>query len=287
MLNDRFGDEATHRVVTRRASGVKDWDESGELTVENRVFDVLVRFGDAIHFRIADDTERLERYKERLERVDGADTVLAGTDAEYRAMLPRDGDVVRSMLEVESDDTDGWIDRRFNLDEFAVVTGDDWLYRSVPHHAHIRDLNAAGRGELLEAIRAELESVPRSAVVPADGFVSWRSGSSQYELTWDALRRSETGTGDGWTTFELDRLRHVAFRPDRDPLALEFDWEPASADSPLRRVTRRVLEPESVDPPARLAFPDRNTLDETVESLRELRTELAYRFGIDAPRGPG
>lgn len=273
---------APHQVVTRQPAGVTDTDETGWITVENRVVDAAMEFGTAVHFRLADETATLEAVKPRLDRLTGSDTVIRDGKPEYRATLPADADLVRATLAVDPDETDAWVDRVFNVDEFVVRTDETWVYRSVPHHMHVRELNADAREGLLEAVTAALESIPRSTVVPVDGLVSWQSSAYRYELAWDYLRRAaDPSDGDEpstWTAFELERLEAVRPFPDRTELALR--WRPHAADSWTRRAFRRLLQPDTVDPPTRLAVPDRDALDETVDALRRLRDELGYSFTI-------
>lgn len=277
---------ATHRVVTRQPSGVTDTGETGWITVENRLVDAVMGFGTAVHFRLADETRTLEAVKPRLDRVTGSDAVIRDGEIEYRVTLPADTDLVRATLAVESDETDAWVDRVFNVDEFVVRTDETWVYRSVPHHMHVRQLNADARDGLLDAVTDALESIPRSTVVPIDRLVSWRSAGYRYELTWDYLRRTDDpDDGDEpstWTAFELARLEKVRPFPDRTELALR--WRPHAADSWTRRAFRRLLQPDTVDPPSRLAFPDRDALAETVDALRRLRDDLDYSFTIHDPR---
>lgn len=272
-------DESTHRVVTRQPPGVEDWDETGRIAVENRVVEVVMRYGTAVHLSVESDAEHLGSVTARLERVGRQDRVFPDGRPEYRATLPEDGDVVRSALAVDPGDTGAWVDRLHGIREFAVVTPDAWLYRSVPHHAHVREVNADGRDEMLAAVTAELDSIPRSGVVPVDGFASWRSGDCQYQLTWDVLRRREATDEGRWTAFELSRLRRVSPRPDRAELLVR--WERPSADSWPRRLLRRVLRPESVRPPTRIEFPETAVMDEAVEGLRSLQTNLDYRFAVE------
>lgn len=275
-------DAATHRVATRQSSDTGDTDETGSITVENRVVDAVMAFGTAVHFRLADETRTLEDARTRFDRATGTETVFRGEEVEYRATLPDDAGLVRTTLAVDPDDTDAWIDRMFNIDEFVVRTDETWLYRSVPHHAHIRQLNADADERLLEAVTSALESIPRSAVVPIDGLVSWQSSGYRYELTWTHLRRTDEpddGTEpSAWTPFELERLEDVRPRPERPELVLR--WRPHSVDSWPRRAFRRLLASGTLEPPTRLAFSDRDVLDDTVDALRWLRDDLAYSYAI-------
>ncbi|WP_435152240.1 hypothetical protein [Haladaptatus sp. DFWS20] len=135
--------DTTHRIVTRQSSDVKDWDETGQLTVENRVVDSVLGYGDAIHLSV--NAGKFDRTETKLERVDESRKIFAGSKPEYRAVLPRDGDIVRSALAVTPGNTDEWSNRLFTLNEFAIISEDDRLYRSVPHHGHIREVDASGR----------------------------------------------------------------------------------------------------------------------------------------------
>lgn len=273
---------ATHQVVTRQPSGVTDTDETGWITVENRVVDAAMGFGTAVHFRLADETATLEAVKARLDRVTGSDTVIRDGEIEYRATLPADADLVRATLAVDPDKTDAWVDRVFNVDEFVVRTDETWLYRSVPHHMHVREVNADASDDLLPAVTNALESIPRSTVVPIDGLVSWQSSAYRYELTWEHLRRADEpddGTEPStWTPFELERLEDVRPHPERPELVLR--WRPHRADSWPRRAFRRLLASDTIEPPTRLAFSDRDVLTDTVDALRRLRDDLGYSFTI-------
>ena len=309
--------EATHRVVTRQPEGVSDWDETGRIAVENRVVAALVPYGTAVHLRVDSGGSDLGELARRSARVGEGERVLAGDGPEYRVRLPDGADTLLSALAVDPGDTDAWTARLHELHEFAVVTPDAWLYRSVPHHAHLRELNADGRDGALGAVADALDEVPRSSVVPADALASWRADGFEYELTWDTLRRraasegevggdgvgggeaggddaggSEAGgddVGDGdasdgdahgrWTVFDLDRLRWVASRPDRAELVAR--WRPV--DSWSRRLLARVVRPASVDPPTRVAFPDRESMADAVAALERLRADLGYEFAVDDP----
>lgn len=281
-LHEPFDErDATHRVVTRQPAGVDDTGETGWITVENRVVDVTMRFGTAVHLSLDEDADVLEDVRGRLDRVPESERVLSGTGPEYRATLPDDAAVVREAIAVESDDTDAWVARVFALEEFVVRTADAWCYRSVPHHAHVRELNAAARDGLLAAVGDALESMPRAAVVPIDGLASWRSNGDRYELSWDALRRhTDRCDSSARTAFDLDRLRRVRPLPDRRELL--FRWAPPSPGSRSRRILRRLLASGSAEPPTRLAFPDRETLLEVVDALETLRDAFEYPYAIDS-----
>ncbi|WP_455448411.1 hypothetical protein [Natrinema thermotolerans] len=270
---------ATHRVITRQPSGVADDDETGWITVENRVVDAVTSLGTAVHLRLEDGAASRLDPDGRLERVRGPDRVLTGAGPEYRATLPDDAGVVRSVLAVDPDDTDVWVDRVFSLEEFVVRTDATWYYRSVPHHAHIRELHADGCDALLQAVTDALESIPRSTVVPVDGLVTWRSNGDRYELSWDVLRRRERDADrDRWSAFELDRLQRVRPVPNREELVLR--WAPSAADTWPRRILRYLLDPESVAPPTRIAFPDRDTMRAATDALGRLRERLEYSYVI-------
>ncbi|OAQ53774.1 hypothetical protein HTG_05790 [Natrinema mahii] len=271
---------ATHRVITRQPSGVADNDETGWITVENRVVDAVTSLGTAVHLRLENGAASRLDPDGRLERVRGADRVLTGAGPEYRAPLPDDADVVRSVLAVDSAESDAWADRVFALEEFVVRTDAAWCYRSVPHHAHIRELHADGCDTLLQAVTDALESVPRSTVVPVDGLVTWQSNGDRYELSWDVLRRRERDADrDRWSAFELDRLRRVRPVPNREEVVLR--WAPSAAETWPRRILRRLLDPESVAPPTRIAFPDRDAMHAAIDALGRLRESLEYSYAID------
>ena len=77
-----------------------------------------------------------------------------GEFPEYRASLPDDTDVVRTCL--EENEHDGWLARYWGIVEFVVFSDNNWLYHSVPHHSHVREINATTDGfieELNDALR--------------------------------------------------------------------------------------------------------------------------------------
>ncbi|MFC7073689.1 hypothetical protein ACFQJ7_15180 [Halovenus rubra] len=277
-LVDPYGDsETTHRVVTR-LNPRKDWDEVGQIRVENRVVEVVMGYGDRVHVRLSAETEELDRIKQRLARAEEGTQLFQTSGPEYYATLLEDRDLVRSLLAVDPDDSDAWIDRMFNVEEFAVVDGEVWRYWSVPHHSHCRRVNTAGRDPLYDALVAELAGVPGSALVPAEGLASWGVKSHRYELAWDALRRHETDS-ERVRRFELTRLRRVSTVSDRP--VLSCDWESSSSASWLDRLARWVLRSESADPPPRVPFPDSETMGSVLDGLRTLKHDLGYEFTIE------
>jgi hypothetical protein len=277
LVDPYGGSEATHRVVTRPNRG-NDWDKAGQIRVENRVVEVVMRYGDRVHLRLSAETRGLDHIKRRLPRAGEEARLFQVSGPEYYAILPEDRDLVRSVLAVDPGDTDAWVDRMFNVEEFAVVDSEAWRYWSVPHHSHCRRVNTAGREALYDDLIAELDDVPGSALVPAPGFASWGVAPFRYELTWDVLRRREAD-GERWTQFELTRLRRVSVSADRP--VLSCDWAPPSTASWVDRLIRRVLRPGSADPPSQVPFPDDETMNRVLDALRTLKNDLGYEFRIE------
>ncbi|ADQ69389.1 hypothetical protein C499_12495 [Halogeometricum borinquense DSM 11551] len=181
-------------------------------------------------------------------------------------------------MAVTTGDTDEPIDRTFYLDAFAVVTEQSWVYRSVPHHFHIREINATGHAGLLEELRESLADVRGSTVVPFGGLISWEADSTQYELVWDALRQSDGG--EGYVSYDLERLKHVAMHPQEHSLV--FEWESASEEPLLRRAFWRFFDPETATPPRRIVVPDRQRRREVLSAFRRLRRDLDYQYTVEA-----
>ncbi|ADQ69388.1 hypothetical protein C499_12490 [Halogeometricum borinquense DSM 11551] len=44
--------EPTHKLVTRNLPDVKDWDEVGWISVENRALTVFMNYGAAVQFQL-------------------------------------------------------------------------------------------------------------------------------------------------------------------------------------------------------------------------------------------
>ena len=280
-------DEPTHAVRTRSLPGVEDWDEAGMLAVENRAVKVAMNYGSAVHLGLDRSLlaerapDRLSTARERFDRVDDSRRILRNGYPEYRAQLPDDSEVVRSCLALEPGDTDGWLARLFGVAEFAVVTDDSWLYRSVPHHAHVRELNAEPADGLVADVAATLEPIRGSGVVPTGALASWTDDEHRYELLWDALRRRERDRdGDAWTVFDLERLRSVDPEPERETLRFRWRSRASGTDSTIRRAVASAVDRLSTDPPTRVVAPDGETVDDIASTLRELRAQFDYAFEI-------
>lgn len=279
-LRERAGSgEPTHRLVTRSLPGVKDSDDAGRVTAENRVVDVLLEYGSDVHLRIDSKHDQFETVSGELARVPESERVFAGSGREYRASLPTDRPLVESVLELPADETDAWTDRTFSLEAFAILTEQSWLYYSVPHETHIRECNASELDGLVAALNEALEQVPGSAVVPVDGIASWTSDGANYKLTWDRLKRDPNA--NGYVAYDLERLKHVRVETAESPLRL--DWRPASAESVLRRAWWWLRDSESARPPTRVRVPDPARAREILDAFDRLRSSLAYSYEVETP----
>ncbi|RLM76610.1 hypothetical protein DVK05_16445, partial [Halorubrum sp. Atlit-8R] len=107
-----------------------------------------------------------------LTQVPDSECIFIGSDHEFRASLPEDRALVESVLEIADGDTDAWADRLFHLVEFAVLTDRSWLYRSVPHETHIREINAGEHEGVIEKLNETFAQVRGSAIVPFGGLTS-------------------------------------------------------------------------------------------------------------------
>ncbi|QCS42948.1 hypothetical protein [Natrinema versiforme] len=275
--------DPTHRLVVRSPSAAAESDRPDPLAVENRIVEIAMDSADAVHccldrsFLDAADPARTKACN-RLHRVRESDRVLASGEPEYRAALPADRDAVRAYLSVDRENTDAWLARVFGIAEFAIITDDSWLYRSVPHHDHIRELNANAVDGFLDDVTASLESIPGSGVVPFDGLGTWQTEEYRYAVTARSIRRSTDG--DRWQTFDLDRLRAVSLVPERSELLLR--WDSPATDSWTRRAFRTVVGRGSTEPPSRVSLPDRETTAEFAGALREVADRLEYEFTVEA-----
>ncbi|EMA39112.1 hypothetical protein [Halobiforma nitratireducens] len=297
-----FGDrdEPTHAIRTRSRSGVEDWDAEGGVAVENRVVDTVLEYGNAVHLCLDEallaDTApgRLSTARERFDRPDACRRRLRNESPEYRARLPDDIDAVQSCLALEPGDTGGWLARLHGIAALAVVTPDSWLYRSVPHHAHIRELNVDPVDAVLEEVTATLESARWSAVVPTGPLVSWTDDTSRYELRWHALRRRRRGwdrdqsqgqnrdrDSNPWAVFDLERLRRVRPIPERGELRLRWHSGVRGTDSPIRRAVAGVIDRLAADPPTRVVTSETATVEEIASTLRELRAQFEYDYTFE------
>ncbi|SFS46119.1 hypothetical protein [Halostagnicola kamekurae] len=279
-LRERAGSgEPTHRLVTRSLPGVKDWDDTGRVTAENRVVDLLLEYGSAVHLRIDSKHDQFETVSGELARVPESEQVFAGSGREYRASLPTDRPLVESVLEIAVGDTDGWTDRTFSLEAFAILTEQSWLYYSVPHETHIRECNASELDRLVATLNEALERVPGSAVVPVDGVAAWTSDGANYKLTWDRLKRDPNA--NGYVAYDLERLQRV--RVATTESVLRFDWKPASAESVFRRAWWWLRDSESARPPTRVRVPDAVRAREILDAFDRLRSSLAYSYEVGNP----
>lgn len=271
--------DPTHRLVTRDLPGVSDWDEVGSVSVENRALDVLLEYGTAVHLQLDSKHGGFETVDNEATRVPEAECVFHGSDPEYRAALPEDRSFVRSLLEIQPDDTNAWIDRTFYHVAFAVLDGRTWIYRSVPHETHIRELNATDHDGLVERLQEALAELAGSAIVPYDGLASWVADGVTYRLQWDSLQRSSQ---EGHVSYDIERLQRVTVRlPRRD---LQLDWRSSAEESLLRRIVWRILAPESTTPPTHVALPEEGRSEPVLTGFRQLRSKLDYSYELEIVR---
>ena len=268
--------EPTHRLVSRSLSGVKDWDDLGGVTVENRAIHVLVDYGTAVHLGLDPKHGQFETVQQELTQVPDSKCIFIGSDHEFRASLPEDWALVESVLEIPDGDTAAWTDRLFYLVEFAVLTDQSWLYRSVPHEAHIREINARGHGGAIEKLSKTFAQVRGSAIVPFSDLASWTTDGTTYDLKWNSLYCCDRGKG---ASYDLERLRQVtALFPEN---VLHLDWKPVSEESLLRRTVWRVLGSESATPPARVEIPAGGDGEQILDAFRQLREKLGYEYDVE------
>ncbi|MDL0139439.1 hypothetical protein PNP85_07975 [Halobacterium salinarum] len=268
--------EPTHRLVTRRLSGVKDWDELGGVTVENRAIRVLMDYGTVVHIGLDPEHGQFETVQRELTQVPDSKCIFVGSDHEFRASLPEDRALVESLLEIPDGDTDAWTDRLFYFVEFAVLTDQSWLYRSVPHEAHIREINAGEHEGVIEKLNETFAQVRGSAIVPFGGLASWTFNGTTYDLKWNSLYCSYREQS---TSYELERLRQVTALFSENVLRL--DWKPVSEESLLRRTVWRVLGSESATPPAQIEIPTGEDGEKILDAFRQLREKLGYEYDVE------
>jgi len=276
-LAEPFGtQEPTHQLVVRERDAIDDADPAGCLAVENRVINVAMRHGTAIHLCIDDtlNADRLAHLRETLSGVEDA-RVLENATPEYRAELPADADIVTTALSLPESDTAVWLDRLFGLAELAVVTDDSWLYRSVPHETHIREINAEAVEAYLGTLHRELSDIPGTAIVPHGPLASWNTDGCRYELTWDALR--ERRDEDQWRSISLERLRRVKPEPERSEIV--FQWDPPTGGSRVVRGLRRTFGREVDISPMRLTIATAEVAT-VLDALEDLNVRLGYGYEI-------
>lgn len=269
--------EPTHRLVTRQLPDVKDWDDAGALTAENRAMDVFVDYGTTVHLEIDSDHGQFETVRRELERVPEPERVFAGSTPEYRAELPADRPLVESLLEIPAEDTDAWTERLFAIDTFAVLSDETWVYRSVPHETHIREINAREHEGLIADLNDVLGDVRGSTVVPFDGvFASWTIDGNTYTLEWGSLRR-ESGE-NAHVVYDLKRLQYVTVRGPEPTLYL--GWRPPREESTVRRILWWLLCSDAADPSTRIGLPDEDHAREVLDAFRQLRGNLDYEYEV-------
>jgi len=160
--------QPTHKLVAKNPSGVKDWDEEGTIGIENQAMEIIVKYGSTVHVEVDPAHSQFEAIQNELTRLPEAERIFIGSEEEYRAELPTDHSFITSLLEIRANSTDEWIDRLFNIEAFAVLTDQSWVYRSVPHHSHIREINATRVGGLVPELHRALEQRQGGTVVPFD-----------------------------------------------------------------------------------------------------------------------
>jgi hypothetical protein len=268
--------EPTHRLVSLSLSGVKDWDELGGVTIENRAISVLIDYGTVVHLGLDPKHGQFEIVRRELVQVPDSKCIFVGSDHEFRASLPEDRALVESLLEVQGGDTDAWTDRLFNLVEFAVLADQSWLYRSVPHETHIREINVRRHEGVIEKLNETFAQVRGSAIVPFGGLVSWTTDGTTYDLKWDSLYRSDRQES---MSYDLERLRQVTALFSENLLRL--GWKPVSEESLLRRTVWRFLDSEGTTPPAQVAIPTGEDGEKIVDAFHQLREKLGYEYGVE------
>lgn len=265
----------THVVVSRRSPNSEKSD-IGEIGVENRVAETAMNHGSAVHVAIQESalTEMVgEEFREHFERVDRDGGRLTG-ETEFRAVLPDGRGAVLALLSLEQADTDEWDRRLFALEEFCIVTPDSWLYRSVPHHDHIREINAGASDGLLSDIGDTLAGIPRTGVFPDRPLASWQSHKTTWEL-WPEYLRQRSGESS-LHAYDLEQV--VSFHPVplRDELLIQWG-SPDSLPGRLGSAIRRALQGS---PPERVHVSGEASLDEVVSALDELAVTLGYEYYI-------
>jgi hypothetical protein len=265
----------THVVVSRRSPNSEKSD-IGQIGVENRVAETAMNHGSAVHVAIQESALREmigEEFREHFERVDRDGGRLTG-ETEFRAVLPDGRGAVLALLSVDQADTDEWTRRLFALEEFVVVTPDSWLYRSIPHHDHIREINAGATGELLSDIRDTLAGSPQTGVFPDRPLATWQTREKTWEL-WPEYLRQRSGESS-WHAYDLEQI--VAFHPvpRRDELLIQWG-SPTSLPGRLGSAIRRALQGS---PPERVHVSGEASLDEVVSALDELAVTLGYEYHI-------
>jgi len=268
--------EPTHRLVSRSLSGVKDWDDLGGVTVENRAISVLMDYGTVVHLGLDPNHAQFETVQRELVQVPDSNCIFVGSDYEFRASLPEDQALVELVLEIPGGDTDAWMDRLFYLVEFAVLADQSWLYRSVPHETHIREINARGHERVIEKLNETFAQVRGSAVVPFGGLVSWTTDGTAYDLKWNSLYCSYRKES---ASYDLERLRQVTALFSENLLRL--DWKPMSEESLLRRTVWRVLGSESATPPAQVEIPPGEDGAKILDAFHRLREKLGYEYDVE------
>ena len=268
--------EPTHSLVSRSLSGVKDWDELGHVTVENRAIRVLMDYGAVVHLELDPEHGQFETVQRELTQVPDSKCLFIGSDHEFRASLPEDRALVESLLEIPDGDTDAWTDRLFYLAEFAVLTDHSWLYRSVPHEAHIREINAGGHEGVIEKLNETVAQVRGSAVVPFSGLASWTINRTTYDLKWNSLYCSDREKS---ASYDLERLRQVTTLFSENLVRL--DWKSVSEESLLRRTVWRVLGSESATPPPQVEIPAGDDGEKILDAFRQLREKLGYEYDVE------
>jgi hypothetical protein len=269
--------DPTHRLVTRNLADGEDKNDFRGVTAENQVVSVLMDYGTTVNLALDPEHAQFETVQRKLSRVPDSECVFAGSEQELQASLPEDRAVIESLLEIPDGDTDAWTYRIFSIVEFAVLTEQSWLYRSVPHGPHIREINAGRHQGVIEELNETLDKVRGSAVVPVSGLASWTTNGTTYDLHWDSLHCSNNETS---ASYDLERLKQVTVLFSEDVLRL--DWRPVSEESVLRRAVWWVLNSESATPPAQVEIAAGEDGDKILAAFRQLRENLGYEYDVEA-----
>ena len=271
----RNASDPTHVLVTRRPSDAAAPEGMGRVSAENQVVAEAMRHGSAVHVQVEQstlDNMTPESARGLFERVT-ENQRLTG-DPEFRVPLPAGRDAVASLLSFDPENADSHTQRIFGIAEFAVVTPESWLYRSVPHHAHIRELNADPESGFLSEVRKLLAAVPQTGVFPDGPVLTWQGEESRYELHPETIRKRRDGAQ--WAAFDLGRLAEVSPGAEREEVL--FEWN--TPDSVLWSVAVAVVQRWRPSPPKRVAVRGATTVMEVVDAFADLTETLGYEYRL-------
>lgn len=279
-VNDRS--EPSHRVVDRELLDPAGGEGDPAIRVDNAVASVALEYGE--EFRVRASASYLRSVDPRsadafedLTPTPPAEALLG--EGERRARFPAGRTAVETLLGLD----ERWVAdegaadaRRLGVEEYAVLSGGEILYRSVPDDRSVREVGAVDR-KFLSDLRAAVADFRGVAVLPRDPLVAWRDEEAAYELTAGGLRVSSEAEGDDWRWFDLSNLDYVRAIPGRSELA--FQWrEPRG--SLVERAVDRLLGRFRGSPPKRLSVSE-ETLREVTGTLVRLRRALDYDYRVD------